>query len=132
MLVSLDLVEVHGFLVSHCFSALKRLHFCLSYCSLECLFCSDPSEILENYQVKDKSSGVIYIVAESRLSSLPSRKTKPSAGNSAAQESSKSKGAANGKFENKGTVDDKVKSGLDTETYELLEKITGASLVGKK
>ncbi|KAH7654804.1 isoleucyl-tRNA synthetase protein [Dioscorea alata] len=83
-------------------------------------------------KVKDKSSGVIYIVAESRLSSLPSRKTKPSARNSAAQESSKTKGAANGKFENKGTVDDKVKSGLDTETYELLEKITGASLVGKK
>ncbi|KAJ0976072.1 hypothetical protein J5N97_018037 [Dioscorea zingiberensis] len=78
-------------------------------------------------KVQDKSSGAIYIVAESRLSSLPSRKSKP-----AAQESSKSKGAANGKSEKKGTGDAKVKSGLDTETYELLENITGASLVGKK
>ena len=99
---------------------------------MEFLFCSDPSEFPENYQVKDKSSGAIYIVAESRLSSLPNRKTKTSAGNSAAQESSKSKGAANGKSENKGTLDGKAKSGLDSETYELLEKITGASLVGKK
>ncbi|KAH7654805.1 Isoleucine--tRNA ligase protein [Dioscorea alata] len=78
-------------------------------------------------KVKEKSSGKIYIVAESRLSSLPSRKTNLSAPNFAAQEGSTSEGATGCN-----SVDGKVKSGLDAETHELLENIAGASLVGKE
>uniref|UniRef100_A0A0E0G2M8 isoleucine--tRNA ligase n=1 Tax=Oryza nivara TaxID=4536 RepID=A0A0E0G2M8_ORYNI len=64
-------------------------------------------------KVKDKSNGSVYIVAETRLDQLPvtvkvtGKKPGPSKGSSGA-----------------------AKNGLDTESYELLEKIHGSSLVG--
>uniref|UniRef100_A0A0D9YND0 Isoleucine--tRNA ligase n=1 Tax=Oryza glumipatula TaxID=40148 RepID=A0A0D9YND0_9ORYZ len=64
-------------------------------------------------KVKDKSNGSVSIVAETRLDQLPvtvkvtGKKPGPSKGSSGA-----------------------AKNGLDTESYELLEKIHGSSLVG--
>uniref|UniRef100_A0A0D3F1M9 isoleucine--tRNA ligase n=1 Tax=Oryza barthii TaxID=65489 RepID=A0A0D3F1M9_9ORYZ len=64
-------------------------------------------------KVKDKSNGSVYIVAETRLDQLlvtvkvTGKKPGPSKGSSGA-----------------------AKNGLDTESYELLEKIHGSSLVG--
>ncbi|KAF8402283.1 hypothetical protein HHK36_013235 [Tetracentron sinense] len=76
-------------------------------------------------KVRDKSSGSTYVVAESRLSQLPSKKSKPDAPNGAV-------GSKHSNLKGKGSSNEKVKSGADTGSYELLEKVTGASLVGKK
>jgi isoleucyl-tRNA synthetase len=42
------------------------------------------------------------------------------------------KAKAAGKKQAKGSTAEAVQGGLDTESYELLEKIPGSSLVGKK
>ena len=68
------------------------------------------------FQVKDKSNGTVYIVAESRLGQLPA----------------KAKAAGKKQAPPKGSTAGAVQGGLDTESYELLEKIPGSSLVGKK
>ncbi|XP_042489506.1 isoleucine--tRNA ligase, cytoplasmic-like [Macadamia integrifolia] len=77
-------------------------------------------------KVRDKVSGSTYVVAESRLSQLPSKKPKPDTPSGPVQDPKhsnlKSKNSSNGK----------VKKAVDTGSYELLEKVTGASLVGKK
>uniref|UniRef100_A0ACD5UJZ9 Uncharacterized protein n=1 Tax=Avena sativa TaxID=4498 RepID=A0ACD5UJZ9_AVESA len=65
-------------------------------------------------KVKDKSNGTVYIVAESRLGQLPVKAKAP------------------GKKQAKGSTAEVVQGGLDTESYELLEKFPGSSLVGKK
>lgn len=75
-------------------------------------------------QVRDKLTGTTYIVAESRMSVLPSKKSKLEAPNGPTQDV---------KFTSKGgSSKEKVKGGKDTGSYELLEKIPGASLVGIK
>ncbi|KAF2943465.1 hypothetical protein DAI22_02g065500 [Oryza sativa Japonica Group] len=82
----------------------------LALCQCKICLCQAA---LRYKQVKDKSNGSVYIVAETRLDQLPvtvkvtGKKPGPSKGSSGA-----------------------AKNGLDTESYELLEKIHGSSLVG--
>ncbi|EMS62671.1 Isoleucyl-tRNA synthetase, cytoplasmic [Triticum urartu] len=67
-------------------------------------------------KVKDKSNGTVYIVAESRLGQLPV----------------KAKASGKKQAPSKGSNAEAVQGGLDTESYELLAKIPGSSLVGLK
>ncbi|XP_061990360.1 isoleucine--tRNA ligase, cytoplasmic [Rosa rugosa] len=74
-------------------------------------------------KVRNKYSKKVYVVAESRLSALPNDKPKENVPNGSADSkklNSKTKGSSGGK-----------KEAVDT-SYEVLEKMTGASLVGKK
>lgn len=75
-------------------------------------------------QVRNKVTGKIYIVGETRLAELPVEKAKKDAPNGAVNDSktvdSKSKGSSGGKSKNA------------TDTYEVLDKFSGASLVGTK
>ncbi|KAL6970780.1 isoleucine--tRNA ligase [Sarracenia purpurea var. burkii] len=75
-------------------------------------------------KVRNKFNGKIYVVAESRLPELPAEKPKKSIPNGSASDiessNSKTKGSSGGK--NKNVVD----------TYEVLDKFSGASLVGTK
>ncbi|KAF9603367.1 hypothetical protein IFM89_035612 [Coptis chinensis] len=79
-------------------------------------------------KVRDKSSGSVYVVAECRLSQLPTniKKPKADAPNGPAQDSKKSKAKT------KTSSNEKVEDKADTGSYELLQKVTGASLVGTK
>ncbi|XP_074580214.1 isoleucine--tRNA ligase, cytoplasmic-like isoform X1 [Curcuma longa] len=79
-------------------------------------------------KVQEKTSGAIYIVAESRLSQLPSKKSKSESAGAVVPPQDKS--SANSK--SKGTANSKTKSGVDAGSYQLVEKLTGASLVGLK
>lgn len=72
-------------------------------------------------QVKDKVTGAIYIVAESRMSQLPSKKPKADTSNDV-QDGKKSKSKKSSTENN----------GNDMGSYELLEKFPGSSLVGMK
>ncbi|KAJ8639463.1 hypothetical protein MRB53_016157 [Persea americana] len=74
-------------------------------------------------KVQDKLTGATYIVAESRMSVLPSKKSKSDASNRPAQDA---------KPTSKGSSKEKVKGEKDTGSYELLEKVSGSSLVGMK
>ncbi|XVF55001.1 hypothetical protein PTKIN_Ptkin06aG0001300 [Pterospermum kingtungense] len=74
-------------------------------------------------KVRNKYSGKIYVVAESRLSELPTDKPKPNAANGPSGESKKSK--------TKGSSGEKTKDSA-ADSYEILEKFSGASLVGTK
>ncbi|ONK75972.1 uncharacterized protein A4U43_C03F22490, partial [Asparagus officinalis] len=76
-------------------------------------------------KVRDKLTGATYIVAESRLSQLPVKKPKGDG-------SSLKQSSANSKPKSKDTPDGKTKCTVDTGSYEVLEKISGASLVGMK
>ncbi|CAA6660103.1 unnamed protein product [Spirodela intermedia] len=76
-------------------------------------------------KARDKMTGAVYIVAESRLSQLPSKKPKADPVNGV--EGSK---VTNSKA--KGSVNEKAKSGVDSGQYELVEKIQGSSLIGLK
>ncbi|KAG0535177.1 hypothetical protein BDA96_04G343700 [Sorghum bicolor] len=67
-------------------------------------------------KVKDKSNGAVYIIAESRLGQLPV----------------KAKASGKKQTPSKGSNAEAVQDGLDKETYELLAKIPGSSLVGLK
>ncbi|GAV69921.1 tRNA-synt_1 domain-containing protein/Anticodon_1 domain-containing protein [Cephalotus follicularis] len=73
-------------------------------------------------KVRNRHSGKIYVVAESLLSGLPSEKPKSNVANGTAGDSktSKSKGSSAGNTEN------------FMDSYEVLEKFPGASLVGRK
>ncbi|KAA8531175.1 hypothetical protein F0562_005911 [Nyssa sinensis] len=75
-------------------------------------------------KVRNKLNGKIYIVAESRLSELPIEKPKKGVLNGSGKESensnSKTKGSSGGKTKNVG------------DTYEVLDKFSGASLMGTK
>lgn len=76
--------------------------------------------------MRNKYSGKVYVVAESRLSVLHNPKDKPKeavANNSVDAPKSKNakvKGSAGGKTDNV------------LDSFEVLEKFSGASLVGKK
>lgn len=71
-------------------------------------------------QVRNKLSGKVYVVAESRLSELPSDKPKKEVLNGSTNSNIKSNVSSGGKHKNTG------------ESYELLDKFLGASLVGMK
>lgn len=64
------------------------------------------------------------MVAESRLSALPSEKPKPNAANGSVDDSKQSKPKTKGSSSGK--------TGDVVDSYELLEKVSGASLVGIK
>ncbi|KAL8189430.1 hypothetical protein R6Q57_028996 [Mikania cordata] len=68
-------------------------------------------------KAKSKSNGIIYVVAESRLSELPVEKAK--------------KGTSNGALDDK-TKGTSGKSKSSVVAYEVLDKFPGSSLVGKK
>lgn len=74
-------------------------------------------------KVRNKVTGKIYVLAETRLAELPVEKAKKGAPNGAVNDSktvdSKSKGSSGGKSK-------------PTDTYEVLDKFSGASLVGTK
>ncbi|KAK8516654.1 hypothetical protein V6N12_049376 [Hibiscus sabdariffa] len=74
-------------------------------------------------KVRNKYSGKIYVVAESRLSELPTEKPKSNSTNGPSGDSKKSK--------SKGSSGEKTKDSA-ADSYEVLEKFSGASLVGKK
>ena len=67
-------------------------------------------------QVKDRTNAAVYIVAESRLGQLPV----------------KVKASGKKQAPSKGSNAEGVQDGLDKESYELLAKIPGSSLVGLK
>ncbi|CAI9112807.1 OLC1v1013300C1 [Oldenlandia corymbosa var. corymbosa] len=73
-------------------------------------------------KVRNKYNGKVYVVAESRLSELPVEKAK--------------KGTANGAVNDSVDPNSKTKSSggkaKDIATYEVIEKFSGESLVGKK
>ncbi|XP_038715850.1 isoleucine--tRNA ligase, cytoplasmic-like isoform X2 [Tripterygium wilfordii] len=74
-------------------------------------------------KVRNKYSGKIYVLAESLLSALDTEKSKSDVANgpgSSKTSSSKTKGSSGGKSE------------VQANSYEVLEKIPGSSLVGMK
>ncbi|XP_052173832.1 isoleucine--tRNA ligase, cytoplasmic [Diospyros lotus] len=75
-------------------------------------------------KVKNKLNGKIYVVAESRLSELPVEKPKKSMPNGSMNDTE------NSKSKTKGSTGGKNKNAVDT--CEVLEKFSGASLVGTK
>ncbi|XWS43910.1 hypothetical protein CRYUN_Cryun16bG0145300 [Craigia yunnanensis] len=74
-------------------------------------------------KVRNKYSGKVYVVAESRLSELPTEKPKSGAANGPSFDSKKSK--------TKGSSGEKTKDSA-ADSYEVLDKFSGASLVGMK
>ncbi|XVE62096.1 hypothetical protein DITRI_Ditri06bG0092000 [Diplodiscus trichospermus] len=74
-------------------------------------------------KVRNKNSGKIYVVAESKLSELPTDKPKSDSANGPAGDSKKSK--------TKGSSGEKTKESA-ADSYEILDKFSGASLVGTK
>ncbi len=64
------------------------------------------------------------MVAESRLSALPNEKPKPNMTNGSVDDSKQSKPKIKGSSSGK--------TGDVVDSYELLEKVSGASLVGMK
>lgn len=93
------------------------------YFVLLCITCVSKSR-MEPHQARNRHSGKVLVVAESRLSELPREKPKQSTVNGPGDDSKKS----NAKV--------KTSSGAKKEniedSYEVLEKVTGASLVGTK
>ncbi|KAK8518191.1 hypothetical protein V6N13_027669 [Hibiscus sabdariffa] len=74
-------------------------------------------------KVRNKYSGNIYVVAESRVSELPTEKPKSNAASGPTGDTKKSK--------IKGSSGEKTKDSA-AESYEVLDKFSGASLVGTK
>ncbi|KAM7488581.1 hypothetical protein LguiB_026065 [Lonicera macranthoides] len=75
-------------------------------------------------KVRNRFTGKIFVVAESRLSELPVEKAQKGVPNGAVNDSDKS----NSKTKGSSTA----KSKNTVETYEVLDKFSGASLVGTK
>ncbi|KAI6695906.1 hypothetical protein NL676_023616 [Syzygium grande] len=73
-------------------------------------------------KVRNKYSGKIYVVAESRLSALPSESQKQKMTNGPVDETKKSNPKSKGSGSKK----------AEDVSYEILEKFSGASLVGTK
>lgn len=81
-------------------------------------------------KVRCKATGAIYIVAESRLSQLPVKKTKADVPNGTLKKTKDLGTKAGGK--QKGIPEEKVAAPLDSSSYEVLETFKGSALVGKK
>ncbi|KAF9611943.1 hypothetical protein IFM89_037163 [Coptis chinensis] len=84
--------------------------------------------VYKGFKVRDKSSGSVYVVAECRLSQLPNniKKPKVDALNGPAQDSTMSKAKT------KTPSREKLENNPDTGSYGLLQKFSGATLVGTK
>lgn len=82
--------------------------------------------MLKHFQVRNKFNGKTYIVAESRLSELPVEKPRKAAANGPVNDSERSKSNST----TKGSSGGKSKNMVDT--YEVLDKFSGAALVGTK
>jgi isoleucyl-tRNA synthetase len=86
--------------------------------------CLNPNFLSRRNQVRNKYTGKVYIVAESRLSTLHNPKDKPkeAVANSSVSvpKNAKTKGTSSGKTENV------------LDFFDVLEKFSGASLVGMK
>ncbi|KAL8153616.1 hypothetical protein V2J09_011376 [Rumex salicifolius] len=82
---------------------------------------------MDYVKVKSKSTGSVFVVADSRLSQLPKdkAKTEPIPSGSANE-------AKNTKPKSKGVSSEKTKKAVDDDCYELLEKVKGSALVGMK
>lgn len=78
-------------------------------------------------QVKSKSTGSIFVVAESRLSQLPKDKAKTENAPSGPFNDAK-----NAKPKSKGASSEKTKKPVDDGCYEVLERVKGSALVGMK
>lgn len=78
-------------------------------------------------QVRDKLSGATYIVAESRLSQLPNKKIKTTEAKASAEKTNSSKAK-----DKKGSSNEKVADAEVPSCFDLLGKMSGASLVGMK
>lgn len=74
--------------------------------------------------MRNKYSGKVFVVAESRLSALPSEKPKPNIANGSVHDSKQSN------LKNKGSTGGKAGDVVDS--FEVLDKVSGASLVGMK
>ncbi|KAG0615444.1 hypothetical protein M758_5G041400 [Ceratodon purpureus] len=92
-------------------------------------------------KVRHKTTGAVYIVAESRLSQLPSTKTKGAASAKAKPDASKDapsdKGAAKkgdkkGDKKGGGHGTEQAAAPVDSSTYEVIDQCKGSALVGKK
>lgn len=84
-------------------------------------------------QVRNKYTGKIYVVAESRLSALPSEKPKSSAANGPGGDSKKSSSKTKVSSGKKAQDGELARSAENNESYEKLgEVFSGAYLVGKK
>lgn len=70
-------------------------------------------------KVRNKFNAKVFVVAESRLSELPVEKGKKSVPDAAAENANSKPKSSGGKAKN-------------VETYEIMDKFSGASLVGKK
>ncbi|TXG72868.1 hypothetical protein EZV62_001447 [Acer yangbiense] len=80
-------------------------------------------------KVRNRYTGKIFVVAESRLSSLPSEKPKTKVANGPAGDSKKSKGSSS----KKGQEGESAGATENNESFEKLdETFSGASLVGMK
>lgn len=89
-----------------------------------CFFKLTANLWIKQIQVRNKFSGKVYIVAESRLSSLPTEKPKETVTSGSVD------GPKKAVAKTKGSSSGKTESVLDS--FEVLEKFLGASLVGKK
>lgn len=84
-------------------------------------------------KVRNKYTGKIYVVAESRLSALPSEKPKSSAANRPGGDSKKSSSKTKVSSGKKAQDGELARSAENNESYEKLgEVFSGAYLVGKK
>ncbi|CAM6124618.1 unnamed protein product [Calypogeia fissa] len=89
-------------------------------------------------KVKSKATGAVYILAESRLSQLPSpkkAKTETPKAEAANSTETNAKGAAKKgykKVDKKGHKEEAAPAEVDTSAYEILSKCKGVDLVGKK
>ncbi|KAG0483871.1 hypothetical protein HPP92_011955 [Vanilla planifolia] len=81
---------------------------------------------LQYVKVREKVTGAVFIVAESRLSELPIKKAKEDGLVVSMKKLSVSSS------ENKGVIIDKVQKTKGIDSYELLQKFSGSSLVGIK
>ncbi|KAH7572769.1 hypothetical protein JRO89_XS03G0009900 [Xanthoceras sorbifolium] len=84
-------------------------------------------------KVRNRYTGKIYVVAESRLSSLPSEKPKSNVANGPAGDSKKSSSKTKGSSGKKGQEGESAGATENNESFEKLgEAFSGASLVGMK
>ncbi|XP_024399139.1 isoleucine--tRNA ligase, cytoplasmic isoform X2 [Physcomitrium patens] len=92
-------------------------------------------------KVRNKTTGAVYIVAESRLSQLPSTKTKGSSAAKVKADPAKDaptdngaakKGDKKGDKKGAGHVAEQTTAPVDSSTYEVLDQCKGIALVGKK
>ena len=86
-------------------------------------------------KVRHKTTGAVYIVADSRLSQLPSTKTKakPDVSKDASiEKGAAKKGDKKGDKKGGGHETEQTAGPVDSGTYEVIAQCKGSALVGKK